>query len=217
MIEKQSASVYKKQLFVYAGATSNLEGLSYLGFRASMHTNWFEDDSQIISSISKFDPNLRGANVENYVYLGLGAPAIVVNTALPNVPRTSQIKVNNTRTSTETLLATNSITFLPGPTITPSAGNTFIAQITSDYDANGYAETNTSPPYGMISKMLSFYETSLSPIKVFKLQNVQSNSYNILENTSIETSIVYDEYNNPTGARLSKFSSARLRRVPTLN
>lgn len=198
MLEKQSASVYKKQLFAYAGATSNLEGLGYLGFRASMRTNWFEDDSQIISSISKFDPSLRGANVENYTYLGLTAPAIAVNTALPNVPRTSAVIVNNTRTATETLLARNSITFLPGATITPAAGNTFIAKITPDYDANGFAETNTSPAYNLISKSLSFYETSLSSAKVFKLQNVQSNNYNILENTSSETDIVYDGNNNPT-------------------
>lgn len=198
MIEKQSASVYKKQLFAYAGATSNFEGLGYLGFRASMRTNWFEDDSQIISSISKFDPSLRGANVENYTYLGLTAPATAVNTAVPNVPRTSAVTVNNTRTATETLLARNSITFLPGATITPATGNIFIAKITPDYDANGFAETNSTPPSGLISKSLSFYESSLSAKKVFKLQNVQSNNYNILENTSSETDIVYDGNNNPT-------------------
>ncbi|WP_264536252.1 RHS repeat-associated core domain-containing protein [Flavobacterium sp. N1736] len=196
-LEKQSASVYKKQLFAYAGATSNLEGLGFMGFRASMRTNWFEDDSKAISTVSKFDPDLRGAIVENYTYLGIVGPSIALNNAAPNIPRASQIIVDNTRTATETLLATNSITFSPGAIIKPEAGNVFIAKITSDYDTNGYAETNTSPSYGLISKSLSFYETSLSPSKVFKLQNVRSNNYDILNDSSDETNTVYDSFNNP--------------------
>lgn len=198
MLEKQSASVYKKQLYSYAGATSNVEGLGFLGFRAIMSTNWFNNDDQILSSISKFDPNLRGANVATYTYLGLVAPEVAVTAAAPNIPRTSAITINNTRTATETVLATNSIRFLPGATITPPAGNTFVARITPDYDANGFAETNTVPPSNLISKSLSFYEASLSTTKVYKLQNTQSNTYNILENTGSETVTVYDTYNNPT-------------------
>lgn len=197
-IEKQSASVYKKQLFAYAGATSNSEGLGYFGFRASMRTNWFEEDSQIISYISNFDPNLRGVNVANYTYLGLYAPTIAVNTTAPNIPRTSAITINNTKTATETVQATNSIRFLPGATISPPIGNIFVATITPDYDANGFGETNTVPPSNLISKSLSFYEANLSTSKVYKLQNTQSNNYNILENTSSETNIVYDPDNNPT-------------------
>jgi RHS repeat-associated protein len=197
-IVKQSATVNKRQQFSYYGAVSNVEGLGFLGFRASMRTNWFEKEEQIISSISKFDPNLRGANVENYTYLGLAALPSAVNTAAPNAPRVNRITVNNTRTATETILATNSITFLPGATITPTAGNTFLAKITPDFDTNGYAETNTSPQTGLISKSLSFYETSLSLRKVFKLQNIQSNNYNILDNTSNQSNTVYDGYNYPT-------------------
>ena len=196
-LEKQSASVYKKQLFTYAGATSNLEGLGFMGFRTSMRTNWFEDDSKAISTVSKFDPNLRGAIVESYTYLGIVSPSIALNNAAPNIPRASQVSVDNTRTAMETLLATNSITFSPGAIISPGAGNTFIAKITSDYDANGYTETNATPPNDLISKSLSFYETSLSSSKVFKLQNVRSNNYNILSDSSDETNTVYDNFNNP--------------------
>lgn len=196
-LEKQSASVYKKQLFAYAGATSNLEGLGFMGFRASMRTNWFEDDSKAISIVSKFDPNLRGAITESYTYLGIIRPSVALNNAVPNIPRASQITVDNTRTATETLLATNSITFIPGAIITPGAGDAFLAKITSDYDANGYTETNTSPSYDLISKSLSFYETSLSPSKVFKLQNVRSNNYDIQNDSSDETNTLYDNFNNP--------------------
>jgi RHS repeat-associated protein len=196
-LERQSTSVYKKQLFAYAGATSNLEGLGFMGYRASMRTNWFENDNQAISTVSKSDPNLRGAIVENYSYRGIVSPSIVINNPAPNIPRSSQITVNDTRTTNETLLATNRITFSPGAIIAPGAGNTFIAKITPDYDANGYTETNTNPPNDLISKSLSFYETSLSSSKVFKLQNIRSNNYDILNDSSDETDIVYDNFNNP--------------------
>jgi len=196
-LEKSSASVYKKQLFAYAGAVSNLQGLGFMGYRASMRTNWFEDDSKAISTVSKFDPNLRGAIVENYTYLGKVSPSMALSSAAPNIPRASRITVDDTRTATETVLATNSITFSPGAVIKPGAGNAFTAKITSDYDANGYTETNAIPPYGLISKSLSFYESSLSASKVFKLQNVRSNNYDILNDSSDETNTVYDDFNNP--------------------
>jgi RHS repeat-associated protein len=70
-LEKQSSAVYKKQLFSYYGAVSNTEGLGFLGFRATMRTNWHDDNTTIMSSVSKFDVNLRGANTENYSVLNL--------------------------------------------------------------------------------------------------------------------------------------------------
>lgn len=74
-LEKQSASVYKKQLYSYYGAVSNLEGMGFLGFRATMKTNWHDDSSTLISSISKYDVNLRGANTENYEVLYWNSPS----------------------------------------------------------------------------------------------------------------------------------------------
>ncbi len=75
-LEKQSANVYKKQLFAYYGAVSNVEGLGFLGFRSSMRTNWHDDSpsNQIISTVSKFDTTLRGANTENYTVLYYASP-----------------------------------------------------------------------------------------------------------------------------------------------
>lgn len=74
-LEKQSAAVYKKQLFSYYGAVSNVEGLGFLGFRGTMRTNWYDDTITPISSISKNDINLRGANIENYSVLNLASPS----------------------------------------------------------------------------------------------------------------------------------------------
>ncbi len=69
-LEKQSATVYKKQLFSYYGAVSNMEGLGFLGFRATMRTNWHDDTTPIISTITKTDVNLRGAGTESFTVLG---------------------------------------------------------------------------------------------------------------------------------------------------
>ncbi|MBA0883035.1 FG-GAP-like repeat-containing protein [Flavobacterium undicola] len=70
MLEKQSATDYKKQLFSYYDAISNMEGLGFLGFKSTAKTNWFDDNNPIITTVSKFDTNLRGANTENYTVLG---------------------------------------------------------------------------------------------------------------------------------------------------
>ena len=69
-IEQVTASQYKQQKFKYYGAVSNVEGLSFLGFRGLSRTNWFNEDNPIISSISKHDITKRGASTETYSILG---------------------------------------------------------------------------------------------------------------------------------------------------
>jgi RHS repeat-associated protein len=70
MLEKQSATDYKKQLYSYYGAVSNTEGLGFLGFKSTANTNWFDGNNPIISTVFKFDTSLRGANIESYTVLG---------------------------------------------------------------------------------------------------------------------------------------------------
>lgn len=70
MLEKQNTTDYKKQLYSYYDAVSNTEGLGFLGFKSTANTNWFDDNNPIISTVSKFDTNLRGANTESYTVLG---------------------------------------------------------------------------------------------------------------------------------------------------
>nr|WP_199000442.1 FG-GAP-like repeat-containing protein [Flavobacterium sp. ASV13] len=76
MLEQKSASSYKKKLFQYYGAVSNVEGLGFLGFRGTMQTNWYDDSSvsSVISNVSKFDIGRRGANIENFSALGTLSP-----------------------------------------------------------------------------------------------------------------------------------------------
>lgn len=70
MLEEQSAGQYKKQLYSYAGAVSNTEGLGFFGFRATAKTNWFDSSQPIISTISQNSIALRGANTESFEILG---------------------------------------------------------------------------------------------------------------------------------------------------
>ncbi|MDD5150456.1 MAG: FG-GAP-like repeat-containing protein [Flavobacterium sp.] len=132
MLEKQSATNYKKQLYSYYDAISNTEGLGFLGFRATASTNWFDSNNPIMTTVSKFDTNLRGANIESYTVLG-------------------------------------------------------------QYNASDYAA-----PSNFISKTTSTYSSSLGANKVFNLKLTASQQYNGLDNTSTETTVVYDTYNNPT-------------------
>lgn len=65
-IEKQSLDSYKKQLFAYHGAVSNVQGLGFLGFRTMLRTNWHNDDHTLISNVSRQDINKRGALYETF-------------------------------------------------------------------------------------------------------------------------------------------------------
>jgi RHS repeat-associated protein len=185
-VEKQSASVYKKQIFAYYGAVSNTDGLGFLGFRSTVRTNWHNDSHAIISSISKFDVEQRGANVENYSVLGWHEPLTSIEKYEPN----NIVKSGTyTITGTENLVATQSIVLKPNTWI--QAGSTFTAKITPD------ANVSPNTPTDYITKSVLNYESELLSNKVFKIKTVLSNQYNNLENTNSQTTTIYDAYNNP--------------------
>jgi RHS repeat-associated protein len=185
-LEKKSDKVYKKQLFSYYGAVSNVEGLGFLGFRSTVKTNWHDASNPIISSISKFDISQRGANIENYTILGSHAP---LTTTTIQTARIITKEGDYTVTGTENLIATQRITLKPNTWIKP--GSTFTAKINPDGNSAGGALTD------FITKSLLTYESDVLPSKVFKIQNTISKQYNALENTNSETTTVYDGYNNP--------------------
>lgn len=64
-----------KKIFKYYGAMLNVEGLGFLGFQATMRTNRHDSDASIISTVSRNDFLLRGANVENYSVEGMVLPS----------------------------------------------------------------------------------------------------------------------------------------------
>ncbi|MCD9577345.1 RHS repeat-associated core domain-containing protein [Flavobacterium soyae] len=189
MLEKQSKAVYKKQKYSYLGAVSNMEGIGFLGFRSTSKTNWYENDSQIISTISKNDISLRGANIENYTTLGWHGPLTVSGAITPN---TIIKEKDYTVTTTDNLVAIQSITLKPGVWI--KSGSTFTAKINEEANKSSNAPTN------YITKSRLFYDAELLSNKVFKLKNTTVKQYNGLENTSTETATEYDTYNNPLKA-----------------
>lgn len=67
----KSATVDKHQFFTYYGATQNVNGLGFLGFRGTMQTNWFDSSNPMISDVYFNDINLRGALIENFKVLNL--------------------------------------------------------------------------------------------------------------------------------------------------
>lgn len=133
MLEKQSTTDYKKQLFTYSGAVSNVQGLGFLGFKATARSNWFDDNNPIMTTVSKFDTNQRGANTDSYTIIG-------------------------------------------------------------QYFANDYYPA----PSDFITKTSNSYTNTLGTNKVFNLKLTSSQEYNGLDDTSTETTVLYDAYNNPT-------------------
>jgi RHS repeat-associated protein len=186
-LEKHSETTYKKQLFAYSGAVSNVDGFGFLGFRSTMRTNWHDDNTQIISSLSKFDIAQRGINTENYTILGYANPL----TPNYNTPTDRIITKEGTYTitGTENLVATQRITLKPNSWI--KAGSIFTAKINQEANASPNTPTN------YITKSILTYESELLSNKVFKIQNIVAQQWNGLDNTGSKTITSFDTYNNP--------------------
>ncbi|MCL9806451.1 hypothetical protein NAT51_13015 [Flavobacterium amniphilum] len=93
-IDMNEAGKFVAQDYKYYGATSNQEGLGFLGFRAQLRTNWYNTPSQIISHISRFDVGKRGALAESFSVLGQVSPDYVLNAGSAFISR-SQMVYNN--------------------------------------------------------------------------------------------------------------------------
>ncbi|MNS25538.1 tRNA(Glu)-specific nuclease WapA precursor [compost metagenome] len=186
MLERNSANSYKKKLFQYYSAVSNIEGLGFLGFKSVTQTNWHDDRTAVISYVSKNDMSLRGANTENYTVLGLHEPLF----DSPNQIESSIVKENYTVTGQESLVAAKSIVLKPNTWIKPES--TFSAKI------NSTANNSINEPSSFITKSLLTYENESSANKVYKIKNTAVKQFNGLENTTSETKIDYNNYNNPT-------------------
>lgn len=70
-LEKQSVTDYKKQFYTYYGAVANVSGLGFIGFRATLKTNWHNSTNYMISNVSRFDMNLRGALMDKFSAVNL--------------------------------------------------------------------------------------------------------------------------------------------------
>ncbi|MEN2486653.1 RHS repeat-associated core domain-containing protein [Flavobacterium sp. B11] len=188
-LEQQSKDNYKKKLFTYYGAVSNVEGLGFMGFRSVTQTDWYNDNNPMFSNIVKNDMDLRGANVENYYAQGFREPLIEkIGAKTSNIIIKGQSEDYNVTTS-DNLVATESIILKPKTVI--KAGSTFSAKI------NPVANDSPNTPTDYITKSVLAYEKSLLSNKVFKLTNTSTKQFNTLTNTNSEENTEYDAYNNP--------------------
>ncbi|GAA4762835.1 MULTISPECIES: RHS repeat-associated core domain-containing protein [Flavobacterium] len=70
LLEVFSHTDYKKQMYRYYGAVSSVDGKGFLGFRAIAKTNWYDNNFPIITNLTKFDINKKGAPYESYTVFG---------------------------------------------------------------------------------------------------------------------------------------------------
>jgi len=188
-LEKQSKDVYKKRLFAYYGAVSNVEGLGFMGFRSVSQTDWCNDTTAMFSSITKNDIALKGASVENYYVQGFREPLITtLDAKTPNTIVTGQT-TDYTVTQSDNLVATESIVLKPNTLI--KSGSTFSAKIKEG------ANDSPNTPTDYITKSISKYESNLLANKVFRLKNTTKKQFNALNNTNSEESTNYDAFDNP--------------------
>ncbi len=66
LIERPNARP-AKQVYSYYSAVYNMDGLGFLGFRGTAKSNWYENDSDRMFNITKYDLNLRRAVTDEYV------------------------------------------------------------------------------------------------------------------------------------------------------
>ncbi|MBR9845305.1 MAG: hypothetical protein GYB35_03945 [Algicola sp.] len=66
-VNNTASGIVQRQLFLYSGAVSNIEGLGFLGFKTVRKTNWFGNDVSQLWNVSKFDMSNRGAIDEQWL------------------------------------------------------------------------------------------------------------------------------------------------------
>ncbi|WP_081603521.1 RHS repeat-associated core domain-containing protein [Flavobacterium sp. WG21] len=187
-LEKQSKDNYKKRLFAYYGAVSNMEGLGFIGFRSAVQTDWYNDNTTMFSNIIKNDIDLRGANIQNYFVEGFREPLITlpITQTVKNIVKGQD--ADYIVSGSDNLVATESITLKPKTII--NAGSTFSAKI------NESANDSPNTPQDFIVKSILSYDSSLLPNKVFRLKNTRTKQFNTLNNINTENYIEYDDYDN---------------------
>jgi RHS repeat-associated protein len=88
-IDNWSFENHKRQFYKYHGATSNIEGLGFLGFRSTLRTNWFDHLPNAISNVTKSDISYRGAPTESFSVLGIASPTTSLQPGDPYINRTT--------------------------------------------------------------------------------------------------------------------------------
>lgn len=181
-IEKYNSASYKIQDYKYYGATSNLDGLGFLGFRSLLKTNWYSDPAEIISEITKFDLNKRGVPTDSFSVLGLANAYDTLSGGSSFITRTQTV-YNNEDTVYENPLLSNKVFKLKKTSVKQTNGlegtsketlydynaNNSPIQITSTYKKGATSEKTESTN-------LSYYPTITTPYMVDRLEKKTSST-----------------------------------------
>lgn len=70
MLEREGTGSSSKQTFRYKGGVTHMGGLGFMGFKATMRSNWYTDFGNQISNFTIYDTANRGIPTEDYSLLG---------------------------------------------------------------------------------------------------------------------------------------------------
>ncbi len=180
-----------QQIFGYANAVTNTEGLGFLGFGKVIRSNWHVDanDENRMFNITLSDPALRGAPIKAFTtkYPYLNSSVTNMAAAPPNIVLSSPI------VATQTTEASNSIILADG---FEAIGNNgiYIAQITNP--TAGVNDAATLSDY--LTRTDYTYNTQLLPSKVFINSVTSVTSKDLLNGTNTLQLNEYDSYYNVT-------------------
>ncbi|WP_300486014.1 SpvB/TcaC N-terminal domain-containing protein, partial [Flavobacterium sp.] len=136
-IQKSGLAYHKSQEYRYQGAVAHAEGLGFFGFQSTLKTNWYDDPSKIISYITKFDMNKRGAVIQDFSVPGLVSPALTL-TATDSFISKSNTLYNNEDFYDEEPLSSNKVYKLRKTGVKNYKGLTGInSETTTVYNATG--------------------------------------------------------------------------------
>jgi RHS repeat-associated protein len=199
----QSNTDYKKQLYAYYGAVTNLEGLGFKGFKGTLKTNWFNATTPMITTYSKYDLSKRGAMVQTYTtkdayqwdFKNMPTSLISKSTASYDYELSSSkvFKLKNT-----------------GSTTTNELDNTSVETTISDFDSYNNPKTSTS-----ITKSATTIEQTATTTVDYDNLTTAGTSYIIGRPKSKTTSVTHNGSTKTTEAVYAYNSNNLLSEVKT--
>ncbi|WP_347066707.1 RHS repeat-associated core domain-containing protein [Flavobacterium sp. WV_118_3] len=143
-IQKSGPAYYKSQDFRYQGAVAHAEGLGFFGFQSTLKTNWYDDPSKIISHVTKFDMNKRGAVIQDFSVLGLVSPTLTLAATDSFISKSNTLYNNEDRYDEEPVLP-NKVYKLRKTRVLNCNGLTGVnSETTMVYNARGNPTTITT-------------------------------------------------------------------------
>ncbi|THF48476.1 hypothetical protein E6C50_14425 [Flavobacterium supellecticarium] len=136
-IQKSGPAYHKIQEYRYQGAVAHAEGLGFFGFQSVLKTNWYDDPSKIISYITKFDMNKRGAVIQDFSVPGLVSPSLTLAATDFFISKSNTL-YNNEDSYDEEPVLSNKVYKLRKTRVTNCNGLTGVnSETTTVYNATG--------------------------------------------------------------------------------